>query len=120
MKDENGNVLEERHAYTAESYVREPNSFAAEIANEKAERYKSPCIDQILAELIQAGGNILRSEIHRLNNSVCNTEELPQQWKESIIVHIYEESDKTDCSNCRGISLLPTTYKFCSKFLSQC
>jgi hypothetical protein len=35
---------------------------------------------------------------------------LPQQWKESITVPIYE-SDKTDCSNYRGISLLSTIYK---------
>jgi hypothetical protein len=44
--------------------------------------------DQIPAELIQAGSNTLRSEIHELINSVWNKKELPQQWKESIIVCI--------------------------------
>jgi DNA-binding MltR family transcriptional regulator len=34
--------------------------------------------------LIQAGGKILRSAIHKLINSVWNKEELPDQWKESI------------------------------------
>jgi hypothetical protein len=29
-----------------------------------------------------------RSEIHRLFNSIWNKEELPQQWKESIIIPI--------------------------------
>jgi hypothetical protein len=48
-------------------------------------KYKSPSSDQILAELIQAGGKILLSEIHKLINSVWNKEELPDQWKESII-----------------------------------
>jgi hypothetical protein len=52
----------------------------------------------------------LHSEIHKLSNSIWNREELPQQWKEFIIVRIYKKSDKTDCSNCRGISLLLTTY----------
>jgi hypothetical protein len=33
--------------------------------------------DQISAELIQAGGEILLSTIHKLINSVWNNEELP-------------------------------------------
>jgi hypothetical protein len=45
-------------------------------------------IHQIPAELIQAGGNTLRSEIHKLINCIWNKEELPEQWKESIIVPI--------------------------------
>jgi hypothetical protein len=49
-------------------------------------RYKSPGSDGIPAELIQAGGDILRSKIHKLIKSIWNKEELPDQWKESIIV----------------------------------
>jgi hypothetical protein len=44
-------------------------------------------------------------------------EELPQQWKESMIVPIYKKGSKTDCSNYRGISQLPTTYKILSNIL---
>jgi hypothetical protein len=80
-----------------------------EIAIEKLKRLKSPGIDQIPAELIQAGGN--RSEIHKLTNCIWSKEELPEQWKESVIVPIYKKGDKTDCSNYRGISLLSTHWK---------
>jgi hypothetical protein len=47
-------------------------------------KYKSPCTDQIPAELIQAKGELLRSEIHKLIAPICNKEELPKQWKEYL------------------------------------
>jgi hypothetical protein len=56
--------------------------------------FKSPGSDQILAELIQAGGEILLSTIHKLINSVWNKEELPDQWKESIIVPVTKRLTK--------------------------
>jgi hypothetical protein len=44
--------------------------------------------------------------IHKLITSIWNKEELPDQWKECIIVPIHKTGDKTDCNNYRGISLL--------------
>ena len=49
--------------------------------------------------------------------SIWNKEELPEEWKESIIVPSYKKGDKTGCSNYRGISLLPATYKILSNIL---
>ena len=49
--------------------------------------------------------------------AIWNKEELPGEWKKSIIVPIHKKGDKTDCNNYRGISLLPTTYKILSKIL---
>jgi hypothetical protein len=51
------------------------------------------------------------SGIHKIINSTFNREELPQQWTEPVIVPVYKKGDKTDCSNYRDMSLLPTTYK---------
>jgi len=61
---------------------------------------------------MQAGGNTLCSEIHKLINSIWNKEELSQQWKESYIAAICTRADKTDCR-----SLLLTTYKMLSNIL---
>ena len=84
---------------------------------EKLESNKSPGNDQIPAELIKAGGRTIRSQIHKLIVSIWNKEELPEEWKESIIVPIYKKGDKTDCNNYWGIPLLPTTYKILSNIL---
>jgi hypothetical protein len=75
--------------HVAEPLVPEPSLIKVEIATGKLKRYKSPGTDQILAKLIKAGGEILCSEIHKLIPSIWNKEELPQQWKESIIVPIH-------------------------------
>jgi hypothetical protein len=60
---------------------------------------------------------MLLSVIHKLINSIWNKEELPDEWKESIIVPIYKKGDKTDCNNYRGISLLSTSYQILSNIL---
>jgi hypothetical protein len=52
--------------HTAEPLVPEPILFKVEISNENLRRYKLSGTDQILAELIQAGGNTLCSEMHKL------------------------------------------------------
>jgi hypothetical protein len=49
--------------------------------------------------MIKAGGTKIRSEIHKLINSIWNKEEMPEEWKEFIIVTIYNKADKTNCSN---------------------
>jgi hypothetical protein len=101
----------------AEPLVPGTSHFEFEIVIAKLKNYKSPGSDQIPAELFQAGSEILLSAIHKLVNSVWNKEELPDQWKESIILPIHKKSDKTDCNNYRGISLLLTSYKILSNIL---
>jgi hypothetical protein len=100
VKDENGDLFEDSHnilnrwnyfsqlmnvhnvsdvrqieVHTAEPLVPGPSRLEVEIAIAKLKKYKSPGSDQILAELIQAGGVILLSAIHKFINSVWNKEE---------------------------------------------
>jgi hypothetical protein len=74
--------------HTAEPLVPGPSHLLVEIAIVKL-KCKLPGSDQIPAELIQVGGEILLSAIRKLINSIWNKEELPDQWKESIIVPIF-------------------------------
>jgi sorting nexin-29 len=57
------------------------------------------------------------SAIHKLITSIGNKEDMPDQWRESIIVPIQITGDKTDCNYYRGISPLSTSYKILSNIL---
>ena len=105
--------------HTAEALVPEPSTSEVELAIDKIKSHKSPGIDQIPAELIKAGGRTIYLEIRKLITSIWKKEKLPEVWKESIIVPINKKGNKTYCSNYRGISLLPTTYKILSTSCSQ-
>jgi hypothetical protein len=82
--------IEQIEVHMAEPLVPGPSHLEVEIAIAKLKKYKLLGSDEILAELIQAGGKILLSVIHKLINSIGNKEELPNQWKESIIVQVYK------------------------------
>ena len=88
-----------------------------EMTIEKIKEHKSPVFHQVQAELFKAVGRTILYEIHKIEISLWNKKELPEEWKESIIVPMYKKGDKTDCSNCRGKSIRPTTYKGLSNIL---
>jgi hypothetical protein len=69
-----------------------PSCLEVTIAIAELKKYKSPGIDQILAELIWAEGETLVSVIHKLINSIWNEENVPDQWKESTVVSVYTNS----------------------------
>jgi hypothetical protein len=103
--------------HTAEPFVPQPGASQVDVATGKLKGYKSPGGDQIPAELIQAVGEILRSEIHKLIKLIWSKEKLPHPWKESNAVSIHKKGDKTDCSNYESTSLLATSYKILSNIL---
>jgi hypothetical protein len=103
--------------HTAEPFLPQPSASEAEVVTGKLKTYKPLGVDQIPAELFQARGETLRSEIHKLIKLIWNKEQLPHQWKESTVVPIHKKGDKTDYSNYRGISLLSTSCKILSNIL---
>jgi sorting nexin-29 len=55
--------------------------------------------------------------IRKLIIAIWNKEELPEEWKESVIVLIHTKGVKTECNNYTGISILRTSYKILSNIL---
>jgi hypothetical protein len=66
----NINDVKQIEIHTAEALVPGPSHLEVEIAIAKLKKYKSPGSDQIPAELIEAEGEILLSEIQKLIKSV--------------------------------------------------
>jgi hypothetical protein len=58
--------------HTAEPLVPDPSPFEVEIAIAKLKRYKPLSSGEIPAELIQAGGEMLQCETHKLVDSLWN------------------------------------------------
>jgi hypothetical protein len=102
---------------TAEPFVSQPRASEIEVAVGRLKRYKSPGVGQIPAQLVQARAEKLRSDIHEFVKLIWNKEEMPHQWKESIVVPIHKRGDKSACGTYRGISLLSASYKILSNRL---
>jgi hypothetical protein len=75
-----GNYVRHSEMRMVEPLVPEPSAFGVEIAIEKLKTYRSPTVDQIVAELMQLGSKTVHSEINKLN-SILVKDELPLQWK---------------------------------------
>jgi hypothetical protein len=72
----------------------------------KLKIYISPGSNQIPGELIEARVETLVSVIHKLTNPIWNKEELPAQWKLSIILPLHKKGYKSDCNNYRDYHCL--------------
>ena len=78
---------------------------------------KSPGIDGIPSEVYKHAGDHIKAKLLELFNLCLNNGEVPQEFKDALIVTIYKKGDKTNCGNYRGISLLCTAGKIFSKLL---
>ena len=90
-----------------------------EAAVRRLKSRKASGVDEIPAELWKHGGEEVCEVLHSLISKVWETEELPDQWKEALIVPLFKKGDRKECGNYRGISLLVTAYKVLSNILLQ-
>ena len=75
---------------------------------------KTPGTDNINAELLQAAGPQMTQRIQDLILNICRSERMPNEWNKSIICPIYKKGEKSECSNCRGL-----TPQYCIEDLSN-
>jgi hypothetical protein len=82
--------IRQTEMHTAEPLVPQHSVSEVEVAIGKHKMYKSPSVDQIPAELIQAGEETLHLDIHKLIKLIWNKEEFPHQWKESVVLPVHK------------------------------
>jgi len=60
-----------------------------------------------------------RSNLVILLKQVWKDNEIPEDWRKSIMVPLYKRGDKNVSSNYRGISLLCTAYKILAEVIRR-
>ena len=77
----------------------------------KLKNRKAAGYDEMFAEYLKRGGDTLTRKVHELIVNIWNSEEIPEDWKKSIIVPLFKKGDKSVCDYWRGISLLSAAGK---------
>ena len=88
-----------------------------EAAMKSMKKGKSPGVDNIPAELIQAGGEAMVDALHTICNKIWQTGQWPTQWTQSLIITIPKKGNLQLCSNYRTISLISHPSKVMLKII---
>jgi hypothetical protein len=76
------------------------------VAIRKLKNNKAAGMDNILAEYLKNGGEPMVTSLTNICNKVWKAEEVPEDWKNGLIIPLPKKGDLTRCTNWRGISLL--------------
>lgn len=78
---------------------------------------KAPGCDGLPAECFKTNPDAAASLLHKLFVQIWETEEIPNQWKESTIIKLPKKGNLSNCNNWRGISITPTVTKIFNKII---
>ena len=78
---------------------------------------KATGLDSISVEELKADPETTITKLHRIFEMIWERDEVPQDWKESLIVKIPKKGDLSKCGNWRGISLLSVPSKILGRII---
>ena len=67
---------------------------------------KSPGVDNIPGELIQAGGDNMTVALLHICNKIWRNVEWPNNWTKSLVIALPKKGDLKQCNNYRTLSLI--------------
>ena len=88
-----------------------------EIAVASLKKGKSAGVDNIPAELVQAGGETMIDALTEICNRTWRTEEWPTPWTQSLIITLPKKGNLQLCQNYRNISLISHSSKVMLKVI---
>ena len=78
---------------------------------------KSPGVDNIPAELLKSGSDILKKLLTDICNKIWETGIWPSEWTKSLIISLHKKGSKQKCENYRTISLISHASKIILKII---
>ena len=78
---------------------------------------KSAGVDNIPAELVQAGGEAMTDALRIICSKIWQTGKWPTQWTQSLIITLPKKGNLQMCQNYRTISLISHPRKVMLKIL---
>ena len=88
-----------------------------EIAVASLKKGKSAGVDNIPAELVQAGGETMIDVLTEICNRIWRTGEWPTPWTQSLIITLPKKGNLQLCQNYRTISLISHSSKVMLKVI---
>ena len=74
-----------------------------------------PGIDEISLNLLKAGAEVSVDWLKVFSEKIWETETIPKDWKNQVIVPIHKQGSRSRCENYRGIALLCVANKVFGK-----
>lgn len=79
---------------------------------------KSCGTDEIVSEMLKAGGHDVICFLTRLFNAIFDSGVYPSEWAKAIVIPIFKKGDVDQADNYRGVSLLSVISKCFTKVLN--
>lgn len=96
-----------------------PNPKEIERAYQRLESGEATDRDRMTAEMHSRGDDGLLSALHFLITEIWRCEQVPQDWRDAVIIPLPKKGDRQLCSNWRGISLLSVAGKAFVKIIER-
>ena len=97
--------------------VEEPTIEEIKTALRTLRNGKAPGADQITAEMLKSDPEQTSQELKQTFDLIWKDEKIPKKWTKGLICKIPKKGNIQDCSNWRGVTLLPLASKVISRIL---
>ena len=96
-----------------------PTPSEVKAAIKQLKNNKAPGADNIAAEMLKADVGTVTELLHPIIQEVWETEIIPEEFTDALIIKLAKKGDLTICSNWRGITLLNTINKILSIIIHE-